>query len=156
MPEWFYVLLSTLAIPLLVAVVTAVITVRLSLRRFRTERWWEHRADAYSRIVEALYNVMEYCSEQSRAALRGADMREDVEKRLSQTYERAYRELKKVTAIGAYIISDEVAEALTRLEARPRLDPAEYAFYEILDADHEAYTKTLAEVRRLAKKDLGV
>lgn len=152
MAQWLSATLDTLVPSLIVAVLTAVITVRLSLRRFRTERWWEHKADVYSRIVGALYNVAEYCSEESRATLRGADIGEDAKQR----YKEAHRDLKKVTAIGAYIISDEVAEALAKLEARPRLASDEYDFLQALDADYKAYKATLEEVRELAKKDLGV
>lgn len=36
---------------------TSVITVWLSLRRFRAEKWWELRARAYERVIEALHNA---------------------------------------------------------------------------------------------------
>src|SRR6266536_1374619 len=45
---------------LVIAVVTAIITVRLALRRFYSERWWERKAQAYSDILEALYISQAY------------------------------------------------------------------------------------------------
>jgi hypothetical protein len=39
---------------------SAWITYRLAFRRFRAEKWWERRADAYSGIVEALHNSLKF------------------------------------------------------------------------------------------------
>ena len=159
MPQWLTTTLSTLStvLPsLIVGVCTAVITVRLSLRRFHAERWWERKADAYSRIVEALHGVMEYCSARSHEDRTGRETSEEKKRQLLDDYNRAIHELKKATGVGAYIISDAVAVALARLEARPRLDPKECAWFELFDADYDAYKKTLAEIRELAKKDLRV
>ena len=39
---------------ILVAVVVAVITVRLSMKSFVSQRWWERKAEAYSKIMEQL------------------------------------------------------------------------------------------------------
>lgn len=55
MNPWYIQLLLTLIPALIVGVATALVTVKLSIRKFYTERWWERRADAYSRIVEALH-----------------------------------------------------------------------------------------------------
>lgn len=156
MPQWLTTVVSSILPSLIVGICTAVFSVRLALRRFHAERWWERKADAYSRIVEALYDAMEYCSARSHEEMTGEQISEDRKKELSEGYDRAFRELKKATRVGAYIISDEVAEALAALEKRPRLEPKECAWFEIFDADHEAYKETLAQVRTLAKEDLRV
>lgn len=156
MPQWLTTIVSSILPSLIVGVCTAIFSVRLALRRFHAERWWERKAEAYSRIVEALYNAVEYWSAQSDANMRGERLSEQREKELVEGYEQAYRELKKATAVGAYIISDEVVMVLDALEGRPRLDPKKCAWFEVSDAECEAYSKALAEVRKLAKKDLGV
>ena len=140
----------------MVGVCTAVIAVRLSLRRFHAERWWERKADAYSRIVEALHSATEYWSAKSHEDMTGQRISEERQKQVSEDYQQGCRELSKTTGVGAYIISDEVADALARLQKRPRLDPKDCAWFEIYDAEYEAHKETLAEVRKLAKKDLGV
>ncbi|PAP78020.1 hypothetical protein BSZ37_17020 [Rubrivirga marina] len=42
---------------LAVAMVTSLVTVRLSIQRFYTERWWERKADYYTDLVEAMEHV---------------------------------------------------------------------------------------------------
>ena len=39
---------------LLIAAVASWITVKLSLRKFYTEKWWERKAQAYSEIIGSL------------------------------------------------------------------------------------------------------
>lgn len=156
MPPWLTTIVNTVLPSLVVGVCTAVITVRLSLRRFHAERWWERKADAYSRIVEALHSAMEYWSARSHEDMTGDQIGEEREKRLSEDYDRAARELSKATGVGAYIISKEVADSLERLQKRPRLEPKDCAWFEIYDAEYVAHKKALTEVRELAKRDLRV
>ena len=156
MPQWLTTIVSSILPGLIVGICVAIVSVRLALRRFYAERWWERKADAYSCIVEALHDAIEYCSARSLEDLHGVQLSEQREKELVEGYELANRELKKATRVGAYVISDEVVEVLDALQKRPRLDPKDCAWFEMFDADCEAYKKALSEVRRLAKKDLKV
>jgi len=51
------ILVNNILPGLIIAVATSWVTVRLSLRRFRTERWWERKADAYSDLLEKLVDA---------------------------------------------------------------------------------------------------
>ena len=99
---------------------------------------------------------MEYWSARSHEVMTGQEIGEERKKRFSENYDRAAQELSKATGVGAYIISDEVAESLARLQKRRRLDPKDCAWFEIYEDEYEAYKKTLTEVRQLAKKDLRI
>ena len=50
-------LLGELLVGLVVAVVASLVTVRLSLKRFYAERWWDRKADAYTRVIAALHQM---------------------------------------------------------------------------------------------------
>ena len=39
---------------LVVSIITAYVTVRLSIRQFYSQRWWDKKAEAYSQILEHL------------------------------------------------------------------------------------------------------
>jgi hypothetical protein len=43
----------------IIATVVSIYNARL--RRFVSERWWERKADAYTRIVESLSALVDYC-----------------------------------------------------------------------------------------------
>lgn len=156
MQPWTTAVLNTLLPSLVVAAFTSIVTVQLALRRFRAERWWERQADAYSRIVEALHVVMGSWYARLQEERTGQALGAQPKQRLSDDYDRAARELEKATDIGAYIISERVVEALTRFQRRQRLDPDNSANIEIYEDEYRAYKKVLAEIKKLAKEDLGV
>jgi hypothetical protein len=141
----------------LVAIVAAVLTVRLSLRRFHAERWWERKAEAYSRIIESLHAAMEYHSAMSDDSMIATERDEARYARLKEEFDKAYRDLRQSTGIGAYIISEQAADVLAALEKRPRPQwrPDEPP-WEFFDAEVDAYKSALTQIRRLAKKDLKV
>ncbi|MHC1763734.1 MAG: hypothetical protein AB9869_05420 [Verrucomicrobiia bacterium] len=155
MPDWLLTSLTTIIPSLVVGVCTAVISVRLSLCQFHSERWWERKADAYSRIIDALHRAAAYYSARVCDERTGEDITSE-NGQIRADYEKAVHELDTMTGVGAYIISDEVANSLEKLRARPRLNPEEHAWSEVFEAEYDVLKKTLAEVRELAKKDLGV
>lgn len=149
--------LNSVFIPIFLAIISALLTAKVALKSFRSQRWWERKADAYSRIVESLHDLMEYHSAMSDESMTGAERNEAQFAQLRGEYEKAYRDLRKVTGIGAYIISDEVAQVLAALDARPRPQwkPA-VPPWELYDAEFDAYKTALMQIRQLAKKDLHV
>ena len=63
MPEW----VGNIAAGLFVAVVTSVVTVRLSIKRFRSERWWERKVEAYTDLLSSLSDSKRYANLQAPA-----------------------------------------------------------------------------------------
>jgi hypothetical protein len=139
---------------LAVAVVTAVLTVQLSLRRFQSERWWDRKADAYSKIIEALHHVVAYSSMVLKD-IESGEYRKEYKEEMVEPYRKAIRELEIATGIGAYVISDEVAKILGELASRPDYEePGDT--YGNVGRDYDDYQKALTKIRELAKKDLKV
>ena len=56
MINWINIIISV-GISLLVAIFTTLITVKLLLKSFKTERWWEYKRETYSKIIEKLSNL---------------------------------------------------------------------------------------------------
>lgn len=156
--------MTNFLVSLAVALSVAAVTVWLSLRRFRTERWWDRKAEAYSRIINALHALAEHAGSRAEAEL--GDPRAEAElvdryaeeevKRQKEAGDSAWVELQRVTEIGAFVISSEAANALHRLRHRSRVDLDEGDWYSLYSEDHAAYKKALAEMRSLAQKDLRV
>lgn len=69
--------LVNLGVGLVVATVSSVVTVRLALRRFYSEKWWERKSSAYTTVIEALHHVREYTDTNLDFAYRGKDSPED-------------------------------------------------------------------------------
>ncbi len=148
MPEIVWQILTGI----IIATASAWITVQLSLRRFRTERWWERKVESYTNVIEALHNSKAFASYHLKTG--GREIPEERDKELRSRTREANDEILKATDVGAFSLSEK---ALTRLrkynneeeEASELVD-----WYGYLVADLEATERCLKDLIEIAKKDL--
>jgi translation initiation factor 2 alpha subunit (eIF-2alpha) len=155
MTEFTKGILVALIPALIVSVVSAYITTRLSIRNFYSQKWWEKKAEAYSRIMQSLVHL-KYCYENWMADLVSEkQLSDNFKKELSKQYGEAKRSLEEATSSGAFIISDKAASYLEGLKDKwekvPLWQTDEYDHYaESLIAVGDCISK----IRSCAKADL--
>jgi hypothetical protein len=138
-----------------VALLTAWFTVKFALRRFQSEKWFERRVDAYTKVIEALH-FMRHCTErQLRAAERGTDMPKDIEDELITSHRKGLADLRRLTDMGALLFSSEAIEILDTLNNELLAATDAQSWWEHLDAEAAAISKCLAALRPIAKRDLN-
>jgi len=147
---------KTLLIGLGVSLATAWVTVRLSVRQFSTERWWERQAETYSAVVESLAAML-YALE--RDYERVVEDRQIAEAEITELWKhfadgRKLIELRART--GAFAISEPVAAELRQLIAKLETENREGNWIEDLDNHAAATRHALTIVVKLAKQDLRV
>ncbi len=150
-----------LAGSLIVAVVTAVVTVKLALRRLRSERWWERKANAYSSIIESLH-VMK------RAKVRwleNPDRTKDKEREreLLQQYRKAQDEVNKAVDMSSFLLSGEAAEVLRQFkiefenaEEDALVDGQHLDNYGRVSGELSAIEHCIEKLPGIARKDLEI
>ncbi len=147
-------IVATLLPSLIVAVVAAYVTVRLSLKQFHSQRWWERKAQAHSDIIEQLAHL-KFTFEEWLGAEFGYPLSEEAKTQLREGYRRAKLDIGKASASGAFIISDGAAEALANLrrelEEETTGDPVDH-----LEIRLNAISRCIGIVRECAKRDLLV
>jgi hypothetical protein len=149
-------LISVMVGALLTLAITAIST-WLTRKRFYAEKWWERKAKAYSKIIEALHHAANCNAQWSDADLTKEEFSEDRKKQLLEDFRAAQREIEKSTGIGAYIISAGAAEVLAELAGRPdNFDYQRDPWFEMYSAESKAYKAALEKIRNLAKEDLEV
>lgn len=144
---------------ILIAVVSSWVTVRFTLRRFYSERWWEKKAEAYSSVIEGLHQMKRYYDGSAEAIERGGSF--DVLTERRQAYLRemwADGEAKVLRAldIGAFLLSNDAVRALQ--EYRDQVEASGH-YSDILEHSLNASTeisKCLGRLRKIAKRDLRV
>lgn len=138
-----------------VALLTAWLTVKFALRRFQSEKWFERRVDAYTKVIEALH-FMKHCTErQLRAAMCGNDIPKEIEDELIASYRRGLSDLRRLTDMGALLFSSDAVAILDRLNKELLAAMDEQSWWEHLDAEQVAISKCLTELRPIAKRDLN-
>ena len=105
-----------LANALLVAFPTAYISSLLAFRKYRTEKWWDRRAQCYCDTVEVLNEIIVVCDAFIDEKIRGvtlcnADI-DALEERLRKSKELCFSQIN----IGNLLMSDKAHETLISFE----------------------------------------
>lgn len=139
---------------IVIAVISAWITVQLSLRRFRTEWWWQHKADAYSQVIDALHNSKVFADQHLEAEYRGRELTEERKKELRARARAAQDDIQRAMNVGAFVLAEEALNRL-KLYREDAEAAAQYdTWFEYLDADLDAVDRCLKDIIDIAKKDL--
>lgn len=156
MSEFTQGILVALIPALIVSIITAILTVRLSMRQFYSQRWWERKAEAYSKIIETLSDL-EHCYSEEFGELAYEKQFTDKEKeRLRESFHDAHESITKASIIGAFIISDDVAKALSRLSSGLKEEDPQGDWFGDMLKHYNLVRTSIEEIRMLAKKDLRV
>jgi hypothetical protein len=150
----------------IIALVTAFATTTLGFWRFRDEKWWSRKADAYSVIIDSLH-VSKDCSTQDLAEMRAIDagiqINEEYRKELMSRAREADRQIRKAIDTSSFLLCDEAVRVLEELRAGlDRADalledqlPNDLGGYQsFLKSQMEAIKTCLDHLPKIAKQDL--
>lgn len=141
-------------VSVLVALLTSWLTVKFALHRFQSEKWFERRLDAYTKVIEAIH-FMKHCTErQLRAGLRGTDIPKEIEEELVSSYRKGLSDLQRFTDMGALLFSPEAVAILDTLNSELLSANAD-DYWVNLEDEEAAISKCLSELRLIAKRDLN-
>lgn len=139
-----------------VAVLSAFVTVQLSIRRFRSERRWERKATAYESIFETLHKGKAFNEAHLKAAERDLEVSEEEDKALREVAKAAAKEVYKAIDIGGYILSKKAIDRLMRYKKEEEAAGETQMWQEYLVADLAATTSCLKDLIQIAKEDLKI
>ena len=122
--------------------------------RFAGERWWDLKVKAYSRIIEALSALVYYYEEQYDAEINCRNLTDSHKKEIAEHWRKGYAEIKRVTAIGAFLISPEAESALQKMRNEKDNGIHLNDWFGQLDADYAATRDCLRAIVDAAKKDI--
>jgi hypothetical protein len=138
----------------IVGIISAILTAKLSLRKVYSEKWWDKKEKAYTEIIEALYEIMQYFEFARDEAEQNRESSDKTIIKYQEKYSIAYWKLKKATTIGEFIILSEGARILNELKTRPKLSYRNNAPWDIYQDEYEAHKEALDKIIKIAKNDL--
>lgn len=156
------VIITSILIPLFVAIIVSLITAYFSLRRFRKERVWDLKIETYDSIFSALYDLDEFWRNILNEYTTG-DEPDDWDE-IEQAFNNAKFHLGEVVFRGEFIINKDAIKVLHRLTKS--LNEKEPGFIKDMftnDTKESFYKKqreilkmTLRDLRSIARKDIKV
>jgi len=128
--------------------------VTFALKRFYSEKRWERKEKAYTRIIEALHYIWNHADHNYKAAMLNKDIPDEIDLRLMDEMNKSVAELRKQIDIGTFVVSEEAVKVLGILMKELDRSTKNKLWTEHLTTKMEATEKCLAEMRTIARKDL--
>jgi hypothetical protein len=149
-------ILIKIGIGILIASFSSYLTLQIALRRFRTEKWWERKVEAYSSLLNTLHKAKLFSDSNLEAFHADSDITPDEEKRIRDITTLCEAEMYRFMDVDAFILSSETIERLKKFRQQEALAHNSECFHSYITADLKAITTCLDDIRELAKKDLKV
>jgi hypothetical protein len=148
--EW-----SVLTTPILTGITSfagAGLAARLALRRFYAEKVWERKTVAYTAIFEALYDMSRWDDAHITAQMRGHEIEDDEQAKLTAEYQTAKYRLERCLAGQIWLIPDDCRARLNVMfrELNRRVND----WYETLEKDSAAISSAIDDLTILVRGDL--
>ena len=145
---------TTILAGIVIAAVSSWITVQLSLRRFRAEKWWGMRVDAYKRLIEALHDSKAFSETHLEADYKGRQIPEEADKELRARAKEASREIARAADLAGFLLGDEARTRLTmyQKEEAKASDTNDWQVY--IHGDWSATNSCLQDLIEIARRDL--
>jgi hypothetical protein len=135
-----------------IAAISSWITVQLSLKRFRSERWWEKKVEAYSNLIEVLHNSKAFIHHLNES-MKGDRLSEERFNELQKRYKVAKDEIFKSGDIGAFLLSPEAINRLRQYQKEDN-EALKKGFLEGLPFSCAATDACLNDIIEIARRDL--
>lgn len=109
-------ILINIVTTLLIATLTSYLTVHFSLKRYRSEKLWDKRAQCYCEIVDALNSIIRHCDAFISEKFDGKNISENEKRQLSKKFYEGKAFLETQTNIGRLLISSVALDKLLILD----------------------------------------
>ena len=147
----------TADLPTLIASATALVVAflapRVAFTRFRRERAWERKLNAYDRVINAIHQLKEVLDYDFDSAVTGRDIPDDVQAAHLEQYQQAKQEVVRTANLGGYVLGAEAQQRLTDYLSQLKKDQTP-DWIESLVASAGKTDECLQDLIEIARRDL--
>ena len=137
-----------------IAAASSLITVRLSIKQFRTQRWWEKKVETYQKIIEAFHKSKKYSSEYLTAEIKGREVSGDRGAELVKQSKEAHEEISEARDVGRFLLSDKAVSILDEFKKKYEHQPRHDTWWESLKENWWLADHYMKEFIAEAEKDV--
>jgi hypothetical protein len=147
-------IVTNAAISAAVGIITALLATYLALRRFRAEKLWEKKIDAYTRLISAAHEMKRTREAEIDARRRGGEVPGEYGKRLWDESREAKRTILQLADAASFLIHDEIELATSHLKVSLEKALEGDSWLETLLLEDEALSAYLASLKQVARREL--
>jgi hypothetical protein len=148
-------IIGEIVVGVLVGSFSAFVSTQLALRRYRSERWWDKKYDAYLVVLNSLHSLLQNIDAYSRELERDTSATTEQAAERAIRYKNSIEEIERHITLGTFLLRDDAVEALNQLKSG--LEDANHvgSLWEYLEASDVAYRAALSKIRKAAGKELS-
>lgn len=140
---------------LLVAIPTSILTVALAFRRYKSEKWWDRKAQCYCETINAMNEIIVVCDAFIDEQVHGVTLRKAEKEALSERYRKGKAFCFTQINIGRLFMSEEAHNILMGFERALFVVESETDSEVIMQGIREVTEGCLNAILPIAQKDLG-
>ncbi|HAS8420719.1 TPA: hypothetical protein I7738_21740 [Vibrio vulnificus] len=137
-----------------IASISAFVTVKLSLGRFRAEKVWERKLLAYENVIDAFHQIKKYYDEHYTFSIERTRMSEEQREDLSKAQTKGKADLSRAIDIGGLLLNSSAILVVESYLSDYHNCPVFDFYEEHLDYNWGLADKALKEFIVHAKSDL--
>lgn len=156
MEKYLSLLLMQLIVPVIIALITSIISVKLALRKFKSEKWWDRKLSCYIELAEAFSVIIIYVDMVIDIDL--DDVQHDPKEfeKLRLSYNQSITKLQTQAYTSVIFIDKSSYESLLRFNNKLfRLETSSRDSRKLADLRESAET-CLSIISEEAKRELGI
>ena len=148
--------MGNIILNIITALLSAFFVVKLSLRKFHAERWWEKKLEAYTSIINALHHIKNYSNTLIDAEIEGKKIPATEKENLWNNYKKSKQEIERVTDIGSFLIANKAVKTLKSFSKELDSSKNANSWFEHIDSLWGVTNDCLDAIKMIAKTDLDV
>ena len=137
-----------------IAAASSWITVRLSIKQFRNQRWWEKKVETYQKVIEAFHKSKKFASEHIKTEYVGREVSENRKAELSEQFEEAHDEISRASDVGRFLISVKAVSILDEFKNKYDNQPRYNHWWDYLEENRWLADHYMKEFIAEAQKDV--
>lgn len=140
---------------LIVALVSPVVTVRVALKQFYSQKWWEQKSEAYVGLIQFLSEYQHACGELfNHFAL---DIQNNkFKERMERDRSKAYEEIQKIHSKGQFVFPKAALFELKKFIDKVNKADSKEDFVGALDNQYGYAKECIEALNTIGRKDLRI
>jgi hypothetical protein len=141
----------------LVALLAPWFTVRLALKRFYSEKWWERKFELYTQILRSLHAMKQCTDKEVLWFERGRTIPTEDREAINNAWNEAKQKIEEATTLGPFLLSHKAAHLLDTLKwDLEELQETSGDYQDQVWGEDRAIGRCLSGMREIARIDLQV
>lgn len=141
---------------IIISVFTSILTVRLAIRRYHEEKWWEKKLEMYSRLLETLHRMKNYATEHYEGQIDFDYITDEKRQELTKDWKTFSRTFAELRDLASFQLSSEAVAVLDKYEETKVEALKSDTIFERIDGDLAAVSECLEKLKMVAKRDLKI